>query len=160
MVFCPTQEMRDRMASSMGDLMASDPDWREEASQIMEMLDSADIFVLPEGKTPRAWCQSLFQHSAFSGLAETAIEREMVPEETGRPLDQQRPAERLSRLDLDPPDRPFLVALAHSDSAELCAKLSRQDPIRVCRGEQHYWGQKVTCGFSGYFPVSCLGDRC
>jgi len=87
MVYCPIQEMRDRMASSMGDLMASDPDWREEASQIMEMLDSADIFVLPEGKTPRAWCQSLFQHSAFSGLAETAIEREMVPQETGRPLD-------------------------------------------------------------------------
>jgi hypothetical protein len=43
--------------------------------------------VLPEGKTPRAWCQCLFQHSAFSGLAETAIEREMVPEEIDRPLD-------------------------------------------------------------------------
>ncbi len=43
MVYCPIQEMRDRMASSIGDLMASDPDWREEASQIMEMLDSADI---------------------------------------------------------------------------------------------------------------------
>jgi hypothetical protein len=53
----------------------------------MDLLDSADIFVLPEGTTPRAWCQSLFQHSAFWGLAETAIEREMVPEEIDRPLD-------------------------------------------------------------------------
>jgi hypothetical protein len=43
--------------------------------------------VLPEGKTPRAWCQSLFQHSASSGLAETAIEWEMVREEIDRPLD-------------------------------------------------------------------------
>jgi len=30
MVFCLIGEMRDRMASSMADLMASDPDWREE----------------------------------------------------------------------------------------------------------------------------------
>jgi hypothetical protein len=87
MVFCPIREMRDRMASSMAALMVSDPDWREEASQITDLLDSADIFALPEGETPKAWCQSLFQHSAFSGLAETAIEREMVPEEIGRPLD-------------------------------------------------------------------------
>jgi hypothetical protein len=42
-------EMRDRVASSMADLMVSDPDWREEASQITDLLDTADIFVLPEG---------------------------------------------------------------------------------------------------------------
>jgi hypothetical protein len=41
----------------------------------------------PSVISPKAWCQSLFQHSAFSGLAETAIEREMVPEEIDRPLD-------------------------------------------------------------------------
>ena len=65
----------------------------------MDLLDSADIFVLPEGTTPRAWCQSLFQHSAFSGLAETAIEREMVPEEIGRPLDMTRQPENVCDRD-------------------------------------------------------------
>jgi hypothetical protein len=87
MVYCPIQEMRDRIVSSMADLMASDPDWREEASRIMEMLDSEDIFALPEGKTPKTWCRSLFQHSALTAPVETAIEREMVPEEYDRPLD-------------------------------------------------------------------------
>ena len=43
--------------------------------------------------------QSLFQHSAFSGLVETAIEREMVPEEISRPLDTTRQPENVCDRD-------------------------------------------------------------
>ena len=47
-------QMLDRMSDRMAELMSNDPDWREEASQIEEMLDRSDIFVLPEGATSKA----------------------------------------------------------------------------------------------------------
>ena len=50
------QEMLDRMSNRMAELMSNDPDWREEESQIEEMLVRSEIFVLPEGTTPKAWC--------------------------------------------------------------------------------------------------------
>jgi|GraSoi_2013_60cm_1033757.scaffolds.fasta_scaffold170030_1 hypothetical protein len=40
------QEMLDRMSDRMAELMSKDPDWREEASEIEEMLERSDIFVL------------------------------------------------------------------------------------------------------------------
>ena|ERR1035437_6128677 len=78
---CSIQEMRDRMASSMANLMANDPDWRDQASEIREMLSQADIHALPEGETPKEWCESLFQEtSGMARLAETMIQRGMDPE--------------------------------------------------------------------------------
>jgi hypothetical protein len=74
------------MSHRMAKLMSRDPDWREEASQIAEMLDRSDIFVLPEGSTPRAWCRSLFETPALSGLARTMIDYGMEPERFDRPL--------------------------------------------------------------------------
>jgi len=81
------QGMLDRMSNRMAELMSNDPDWREEASQIEEMLDRSDIFVLPEGTTPTAWCQSLFQTPGLSELARRMIDYGMKPEDFDRPLD-------------------------------------------------------------------------
>jgi hypothetical protein len=77
----------DRMSHRLAELMSSDPDWRDEAWTIVEMLDRWDIFVLPEGSTPRAWCRSLFETQALSGLARTMIDYGMEPEGFDRPLD-------------------------------------------------------------------------
>jgi hypothetical protein len=79
--------MLDRMSNRMTELMSNDPDWREEASQIEEMLDRSEIFVLPEGTTPKAWCRSLFDTPALSDLARRMIEYGMEPEGPDRPLD-------------------------------------------------------------------------
>jgi hypothetical protein len=87
MVSKEVQEMLDRMSDRMVELMSADPDWREEASQIEDMLDSSDIFVLPEGTTPRAWCESLFQTPRLSDLARRMIAFGMKPEDFDRPLD-------------------------------------------------------------------------
>jgi len=54
MVSSKVQEMLDRMSNRKAGLMSNHPEWREEASQIEEMLDRSDIFVLPEGTTPKA----------------------------------------------------------------------------------------------------------
>src|ERR1700731_1417419 len=81
------QKMRDRMSNRMAELMSNDPDWREEASQIEEMLDRSEIFVLPEGTTPKAGGQSLFQTPGLSRLAWTMIDYGMEPEGFDRPLD-------------------------------------------------------------------------
>jgi hypothetical protein len=93
--FCEVQEMLDRKSSRMAELMSNDPDWREEASQIEEMLDRSDIFVLPEGTTPKAWCQSLFQTPASSHLARRMIDYGIgagrVRPAVGR--DRERPAQ-------------------------------------------------------------------
>jgi hypothetical protein len=87
MASCEVQEMLDRMSARMAELMANDPDWREEASQIEEMLDRSDIFVLPEGTTPKAWCESFFQTPALSHLARRMVDYGMEPEGLDRPLD-------------------------------------------------------------------------
>lgn len=81
------QEMLERMSNRMAELMAEDPDWRAEASEIEERLDRSDIFVLPEGATPKAWCWSLFETSALSHLARRMIDCGMEPELFDRPLD-------------------------------------------------------------------------
>jgi hypothetical protein len=83
---CSIQEMRDRMASSMANLMANDPDWRDQAWEIWEVLSVADIHTLPEGETPKEWCQSLFRTPGMASLAETMIERGMEPEGMSRAL--------------------------------------------------------------------------
>src|SRR5260221_11463671 len=41
----------------------------------------------PEGTTPKAWCQSLFQTPALSHLARSMIDYRMEPEGLDRPLD-------------------------------------------------------------------------
>jgi hypothetical protein len=81
------QEMLDRMSDRMAELLSNDPDWREEASLIEDILDRSDFFVLPEGTTPKAWCQSLFQTVALSRLADRMIDYGMAPEGFERALD-------------------------------------------------------------------------
>jgi hypothetical protein len=68
------EEMLDRISDRMSELMSNDPDWPDQALEIGGMLDRSDTFVLPEGKTSRAWCQSLFQTPGLSILATAAIE--------------------------------------------------------------------------------------
>ena len=46
---CLVQEMRYRMASSMTNLMAKDPDWWDEACLIRDMLWEAGIYPPPPG---------------------------------------------------------------------------------------------------------------
>jgi hypothetical protein len=81
------QEMLDRISDRMSELMSRDPDWRDEASEIVGMLDRSDIFVLPEGKTPSAWCRSLFETPGLSVLAEAAIKMDLAVEQAARPID-------------------------------------------------------------------------
>jgi hypothetical protein len=79
--------MLDRMSNRMAELMAEDPDWRDEASEIEGWLDESNIFALPEGATPKEWCRSLFETSALSHLAQRMIDWGMEPEVFDRPLD-------------------------------------------------------------------------
>jgi hypothetical protein len=79
--------MLDQMSGRMEELLSNDPDWREEASQIDDMLDRSDVFVLPERTTPRAWCQSLLQTPGLSDLARRMIDYGMKPEDFDRPPD-------------------------------------------------------------------------
>jgi hypothetical protein len=81
------QEMLDRISDRMAILMSRDPDWRDQASEIVEMLDRSDIFVLPEGKTPKWWCRSLFETPGLSILAEAAIKMDLAVEQVERALD-------------------------------------------------------------------------
>jgi hypothetical protein len=81
------EAMLERLADCMAVLMQSNPDWRDQASQVTEMLDRSGIEVQPEGTTPRAWCNSLFQEPRMAALAEAAIEMELEPEEVRRPID-------------------------------------------------------------------------
>jgi hypothetical protein len=86
-----TEAMLERLADCMTILMQSSPDWRDQASSIVETMYQAGMEVQPEGDTPRAWCNSLFQEPGMSGLAETAIEMHMKPEEERRPIDLIEP---------------------------------------------------------------------
>jgi hypothetical protein len=81
------EEMLDRISDRMSELMSNDPDWPDQALEIGGMLDRSDTFVLPEGKTSRAWCQSLFQTPGLSILATAAIEMGLEPEQVERPID-------------------------------------------------------------------------
>jgi hypothetical protein len=80
------QEMLDRMARSMANLLASDPDWRDQANEITDTLEQADIYAMPEGETPKEWCRSLFETPGMARLAETMIQRGMDPENMDRGL--------------------------------------------------------------------------
>jgi hypothetical protein len=80
------QEMLDRMASSMANLMANDPDWRDQAYEIRDELEQADINAMPEGETPKERCRSLFETPGMARLAEKMLQRRMVPENMDRAL--------------------------------------------------------------------------
>jgi len=82
-----TEAMLERLADCMAVLMSGNPDWRDQASQVVAMLDMAEIEVQPEGDNPRAWCSSLFRESRMPALAEAAIEMGLEPEEVSRPID-------------------------------------------------------------------------
>jgi hypothetical protein len=80
------QEMLNRMASSMANLLGKDPDWRDQTYEIVDTLEQANINASPEGKTPGRWCRSLFETSGMATLAETMIQRGMEPENMDRSL--------------------------------------------------------------------------
>src|SRR5713226_10342258 len=82
-----TQAMLERLQDCMSVMLQSDPDWRDQASQVVEMLDRAGIEAQPEGASPRAWCNSLFETPGMSVLAEAAIKMDLEPEEFTRPID-------------------------------------------------------------------------
>ena len=82
-----TEAMLERLADSMSVMMQGDPDWRDQASGLTEMLDRSGIETQPEGETPRAWCSDLFQTPGLAILAETAIAMEVEPEDFTRPID-------------------------------------------------------------------------
>jgi hypothetical protein len=73
------QEMLDRMSDRMAEPMSNDPDWREEASQIEEMLDRSDSFVLPRHRRPGHACVSRPNGSRHSGPTDSGPGRFCAP---------------------------------------------------------------------------------